>query len=106
MIAREVCADKCERLWIVPQSVLWCVMVCMYCMGDASESTNGGSGAGSGGDGCPSRRGSRCEERPAWAFFGTCRVSRTRYGVCVRSRGVFGCNVGKLGSHDSTRGVR
>ncbi len=28
------------------------------------------------------------------------------WGVCMcRSRGVFGCHVGKLGSHESTRGV-
>ncbi len=32
-------------------------------------------------------------------------VHDTVWGVCMRSRWVFGCNVGKLGSHESTRGV-
>jgi hypothetical protein len=36
----------------------------MYCMGDATESTDGGSGAGSGGDGCSSGRRRRCKEWP------------------------------------------
>ncbi len=69
------------------RSVWWRVMVCMYCMGDASGSTDGGSGAGSGGDGCSSGRGSRCEERPGLS---------SQHVVCGR-RGMEGASWEEMG---------